>query len=135
MLGRRELLSAAGAGLSLAMTRAAVGQEISHAPSREGPFPRGLPSPNWVRYPEPNVRALDPRFNKYMVGNTYIERLWTGAMWAEGPVWFGDVGMLIFSAYEHHVTEVRQRFAAHVSGPFWIEQATDDARRGCAREP
>jgi gluconolactonase len=32
-----------------------------------------------------------------MVGNTYVERLWTGAMWAEGPVWFGDVGMLIFS--------------------------------------
>ena len=97
MLGRRELLSVAGAGVSLAVTRAALGQEIRHAPSREGPFPRGLPSPEWVRYPEPNVRALDARFNKYMVGNTYIERLWTGAMWAEGPVWFGDVGMLIFS--------------------------------------
>jgi gluconolactonase len=97
MLGRRELLTAAGAGASLAVTRAALGQEIRHAPSREGPFPRGLPSPEWVRYPEPNVRALDARFNKYMVGNTYIERLWTGAMWAEGPVWFGDVGMLIFS--------------------------------------
>src|SRR5689334_8514057 len=97
MLGRRELLSAAGAGVSLAVTRAALGREIRHAPSREGPFPRGLPSPEWVRYPEPNIRALDPRFNKYMVGNTYIERLWTGAMWAEGPVWFADVGLLIFS--------------------------------------
>jgi gluconolactonase len=97
MLGRRELLSAAGAGVSLAVTRAALGQEIRHAPSREGPFPRGLPSPEWVRFPEPNVRALDPRFNKYMVGNTYIERLWTGAMWMEGPVWFGDVGLLVFS--------------------------------------
>jgi gluconolactonase len=32
-----------------------------------------------------------------MVGNTYIERLWSGAMWAEGPVWFADVGLLIFS--------------------------------------
>jgi gluconolactonase len=114
MLGRRELLSAAGAGVSLAVTRAALGQEIRHAPSREGPFPRGLPSPEWVRYPEPNVRALDQRFNKYMVGNTYIERLWTGAMWMEGPVWFGDVGMLIFSdipnnrimKYDEHSGEV-----------------------------
>ncbi|HJT07291.1 MAG TPA: SMP-30/gluconolactonase/LRE family protein [Stellaceae bacterium] len=114
MLGRRELLSAAGAGVSLAVTRAALGQEIRHTPSREGPFPRGLPSPEWVRFPEPNVRALDPRFNKYMVGNTYIERLWTGAMWMEGPVWFGDVGMLIFSdipnnrlmKYDEHSGEV-----------------------------
>ncbi len=99
MLGRRKFLTAAaGAGASLVATRGALAQGVMHMPSRsEAPFPRGLPSPEWVRYPEPNIRALDPRFNKYMVGNTYIERLWTGAMWAEGPVWFGDVGLLIFS--------------------------------------
>jgi gluconolactonase len=75
-----------------------MSQEVTHRPSRsEEPFPRGLPSPEWVRYPEPNIRALDARFNKYIIGNTYIERLWTGAMWVEGPVWFGDVGLLVFS--------------------------------------
>jgi gluconolactonase len=100
MLGRRDFLTAAaGAGAALALTKGAGAQDITHTPSRyPGPFPRGpASSPDWVRYPEPNVRALDPRFNKYMVGNTYIERLWTGAMWAEGPVWFADVGLLIFS--------------------------------------
>src|SRR6185437_17051480 len=99
MLDRRHFLSAAAAtGASLALAGGASAQTVMHSPSRgQAPFPRGPASPAWVRYPEPNVRALDPRFNKYMVGNTYIERLWTGAMWIEGPVWFGDVGMLIFS--------------------------------------
>lgn len=44
-----------------------------------------------------NVQALDPRFNKYMLGNTRLERLWTGARWAEGPAWFADLGLLVFS--------------------------------------
>jgi gluconolactonase len=99
MLGRRNFLTAAaGAGASLALASTAGAQEVMHRASRDqGPFPRGLPSAEWVRYPEPNVRALDARFEKYMVGNTYVERLWTGALWAEGPVWFGDVGLLVFS--------------------------------------
>jgi gluconolactonase len=50
------------------------------------------------RYPETTlVHALDPRFYKYMVGNTYVQRLWTGSMWAEGPVYFGDLKVLVFS--------------------------------------
>src|SRR6185437_1337282 len=99
MLGRRNFLTAAaGAGASLALASTAGAQEVMHRTSRDqGPFPRGLPSAEWVRYPEPNVRALDARFEKYMVGNTYVESLWTGALWAEGPVWFGDVGLLGFS--------------------------------------
>jgi gluconolactonase len=99
MLGRRKFLTAAaGAGASLVATRGALAQGAMHMPSRsEAPFPRGLAPPEWVRYPESNFHALDPRFYKYMIGNTYIERLWTGAMWMEGPVWFADVGLLIFS--------------------------------------
>jgi len=50
-----------------------------------------------VRYPDPAVEALDPRFEKYRVGNAALERLWTGARWAEGPVWFGDGRCLLFS--------------------------------------
>ena len=50
-----------------------------------------------VRYPDPNVKVLDPRFAKYRLGSAAIERLWTGARWAEGPVWFGDRRCLIFS--------------------------------------
>lgn len=50
-----------------------------------------------VRYPDPAVRSLDPRFGKYRVGNAAIERLYTGCRWAEGPVWFGDLRCLLWS--------------------------------------
>jgi gluconolactonase len=54
-------------------------------------------SSNPVRYPDPSIESLDPRFDKYIQGNAAVERLWTGARWAEGPVWFGDGRYLLFS--------------------------------------
>jgi gluconolactonase len=48
-------------------------------------------------YPDPAVEIVDPRFAKYKVINAGVERLFTGARWAEGPVWIGDGGYLIFS--------------------------------------
>jgi gluconolactonase len=50
-----------------------------------------------VRYPDPAVLVLDPRFARYRIGNAAVERLYTGARWVEGPVWFGDGRCLIFS--------------------------------------
>jgi len=50
-----------------------------------------------VRYPDPAIEVLDPRFAKYRVGNAAVERLYTGARWVEGPVWFGDRRCLVFS--------------------------------------
>jgi gluconolactonase len=50
-----------------------------------------------VRYPDPAIEAVDPRFHKYVVGNAAIERLYTGCRWAEGPVWFGDGRYLLWS--------------------------------------
>ena len=50
-----------------------------------------------VRYPDPAVEVIDPRFGKYKLGNAALERLWTGARWTEGPVWFGDGRYLLFS--------------------------------------
>jgi gluconolactonase len=50
-----------------------------------------------VRYPDPAVEAIDPRFEPYRLGGAIVERLWTGARWAEGPVWFGDGRYLLFS--------------------------------------
>lgn len=56
---------------------------------------------NWggpvTRYPDPAIVVVDPRFEKYVIGNACVERLWTGARWAEGPVWFGDGRYLLFS--------------------------------------
>ena len=48
-------------------------------------------------YPDPAVEVLDPRFAAMKLNNAAVERLFTGARWAEGPVWFGDHGCLLFS--------------------------------------
>jgi gluconolactonase len=50
-----------------------------------------------VAYPDPAVEIVDPRFAEYKVQNAAVERLYTGARWAEGPVWFGDGRYLLFS--------------------------------------
>jgi gluconolactonase len=55
--------------------------------------PHALP----VRYPDPDVIVLDPRMAHYRVGNTTIKRLWTGALWMEGPAWNGGGRYLVWS--------------------------------------
>ncbi|MFT7586521.1 MAG: gluconolactonase [Cellvibrionaceae bacterium] len=50
-----------------------------------------------VRYPDPAIEVIDPRFAKYVLGSAAVERLYTGARWTEGPVWFGDGRYLLFS--------------------------------------
>ncbi len=50
-----------------------------------------------VHYPDPDVIVLDPRFARYRIGSAVIERIATGCRWAEGPVWFGDQRMLVWS--------------------------------------
>jgi len=50
-----------------------------------------------IRYTDPDVKTLDKRFAKYVIGNAAIERLWTGARWAEGPAWSGAGRFLLWS--------------------------------------
>ena len=50
-----------------------------------------------VRYPDPDIISLDPRFNSLKLGNTPIERVYTGTLWAEGPAWNGAGRYLIWS--------------------------------------
>jgi gluconolactonase len=50
-----------------------------------------------VRYPDPDIVVLDPRFAKYKLGNTPIQRLHTGTLWAEGPAWNGVGRYLLWS--------------------------------------
>ena len=37
------------------------------------------------------------RFRPYLVANAPLQRLYSGVMWAEGPVYFTDLGVLLFS--------------------------------------
>jgi gluconolactonase len=83
-MNRRGFLSV-GAGAASALTfdsLALAGDQERKAP---------------ILYPDPAVVVVDPRFGKYKVGNAAVERLYTGARWAEGPVWVGDGRYLLFS--------------------------------------
>jgi len=44
-----------------------------------------------------DVDVIDPRFRHFIMGNAPVEQLATGLRWAEGPVWIGDAGCLLFS--------------------------------------
>src|SRR3954466_14373212 len=73
---------------------------LAAAGSMAGASTAASPSAGWEpaqRYPDPAVEILDPSFAKYRLGLAAVERLATGFRWAEGPVWFGDMRMLLFS--------------------------------------
>src|SRR5690348_14224534 len=48
-------------------------------------------------YPDPDVVIIAPEFRRLLVGNTPIQRLWTGALWAEGPAWSSQGRYLVWS--------------------------------------
>ncbi|MBO0751530.1 MAG: SMP-30/gluconolactonase/LRE family protein, partial [Bradyrhizobiaceae bacterium] len=80
-ISRRDILGAGAATAAAALTSSATfgGWEPSEA------------------YPDPAVKVLDPSFAKYRLFNASIERLYTGARWSEGPVWFGDARCVLWS--------------------------------------
>jgi gluconolactonase len=80
---RRTFINMA-AGFTTALAFEPLG--VANDQERKGPL-----------YPDPAVEVIDPRFAKYKVINAAVERLYTGARWAEGPVWFGDGRYLLFS--------------------------------------
>lgn len=83
MKRRTFVATAAAAGASFAVNPAGAAKDWS--------------LPTVARYPDPAIEVVDPRFEKYRVGNAAIERLYTGARWSEGPVWFGDGRYLVWS--------------------------------------
>jgi len=56
--------------------------------------PDGAPT---TYFADPDIITMDPAFDNLRVGNTSIKRLWTGALWAEGPAWNSVGRFLIFS--------------------------------------
>lgn len=41
--------------------------------------------------------VIDPSFKACFIGHARVERLWTGARWSEGPVWFAAGRYLLWS--------------------------------------
>ena len=72
----------------------ALAAATSMAPSA---FARNFgPDAEPVRYPDPDIIVMDKRF-KSRLGNTPIQRLHKGTLWAEGPAWNGVGRYLIWS--------------------------------------
>jgi gluconolactonase len=56
-----------------------------------------------LRYPDPDIVALDARFRRYVLFNTPIQRVHTGTLWAEGPAWNGVGRYLVWSDIPNNV--------------------------------
>ena len=97
-----------------------------------------------TRYPDPRVESFDKRFPKQ--GNAAIERIATGFRWAEGPVYFGDGGYLLWSDIpnnrmmrwleENGEVSVFRAHSHHSNGNTRDRQGRHGAaHRGMARSP
>jgi gluconolactonase len=103
-LTRRRLLTTIGAvtGAALVAPRAsaqnAAGQPLS-APTVISNPPRdfGPDAPPTTYFSDPDVLSVDPAFDGLMQANTSIKRLWTGALWVEGPAWNSQGRYLLWS--------------------------------------
>jgi len=78
----------------LALSAAATGAFLART---AGASDRDWTGRQPVRYPDPDIVVLDPKFAKFKVGNAAIQRLWTGARWAEGCVWHSGGRYLVWS--------------------------------------
>lgn len=84
----------------LAMTAGALGMAATNALGRDY-GPNAQP----VRYPDPDIVVLDPRFKKYALGNTPIQRIYHSdqMLWAEGPAWNGVGRYLLWSDIPNNI--------------------------------
>ncbi|MDP8918174.1 MAG: SMP-30/gluconolactonase/LRE family protein [Pseudomonadota bacterium] len=88
-LSRRTLIKAMGAGALVAGSGSALAQTPAQPPSTITNPPRdfgpgGAPT---TYFSDPDILSVDPVFDGYVQPNSAITRLWTGALWAEGPAW------------------------------------------------
>src|SRR5580693_69727 len=101
-LSRRTLVGAVG----VTAATLAAGKAFAQAtPTPVGPpstitqpprdFSRnGAPT---TYFTDPDVLSVDPSFNALAQPNSAIQRLWTGALWSEGPAWNAQGRYLVWS--------------------------------------
>ena len=84
--------------LSAAMVTTAVLPMLVNAQTALPPAePRDWSGATPLRYPDPDLIALDRSFQRYILFNTPIRRHHTGTLWAEGPAWNGVGRYLVWS--------------------------------------
>jgi len=103
---RRDLAFKVGAAAGLAAVAPRLLEAQAQAPAQP-PTPRISPPSvistpprdftQPVTYPDPDIVTMDPAFNALRIGNAPIQRLWTGALWMEGPAWCSQGRYLVWS--------------------------------------
>lgn len=109
-LSRRGLIAAAGA---VAMAPAILRAQTPAAPTPTAPTPTApaVPASTITSPPrefgpngapttyfrDPDMITVDPAFNAITQPNAAITRLWTGALWSEGPAWNAQGRYLLWS--------------------------------------
>ncbi|HEY7286494.1 MAG TPA: SMP-30/gluconolactonase/LRE family protein [Vicinamibacterales bacterium] len=95
MTTRRQFIKSAGASsVAILAARSTGGQTLAQIPNTPRDFSPNAPPRT---YPDPDVLTIDPAFGALRLGNTPIKRLWTGALWAEGPAWSAQGRYLVWS--------------------------------------
>jgi len=101
LLRRSLLAGSAGLAGAAALTRSAAFAQ----PKAEAGTPQSvisIPPRDWTPghpsiYPDPDVIVVDPSFIQLRRAQGAIYRVWTGALWAEGPTWSNQGQFLVFS--------------------------------------
>ncbi len=98
-LTRRELILSIGAAVGTAAGSDLIAQGPATPPSTVTNPPRdfGPNAPPSVYFLDPDIVVVDPAFNALVQPNAAIVRLWTGALWTEGPAWCSQGRYLLFS--------------------------------------
>ena len=109
---RRSFLSAALGAAALSPLAAQTAPQRAVSPDAT---PRDWSNAQPVRYPDPDIVALDNRFRRYIVANTPIKRLYTGTLWSEGPAWNGVGRYLVWSDIPNNVQMRYLEEDGHVS--------------------
>jgi gluconolactonase len=101
-ISRRALVTSIsmGAGAATLLTRTGLAQRVQVAPPSTITTPPRDFGPNGAPttyFTDPDVISVDPLFDQYAQPNSAITRLWTGALWSEGPAWNAEGRYLVWS--------------------------------------
>jgi gluconolactonase len=102
-LSRRMLLKVMGAVAAASVPHVAMAQAPPGGPAAppstvtSPPRDFGPNAPPTTYFTDPDILSIDPLFNSYRQPNTPIMRLWTGALWSEGPAWSSQGRYLVWS--------------------------------------
>ena len=97
-VSRRQMLATLGSAICAPLVASA--QTVRQgAPTVISTPPRdfGPGAPPTTYFSDPDVLAVDPAFGGLTQPNAAIVRLWTGALWAEGPAWNSQGRYLVWS--------------------------------------